>query len=79
MSFCVDKIDISFLEKIFNVFDMKEILIFIGYYMNYVIELICGLVMIYDFIGKVDELCYFVDFWRMDVCIFWFISGFVEY
>ena len=75
----VDKIDISFPEKIFNAFDTKETSIPIGHYTNYAIEPTCGLATIHDFIGKVDEPRYFVDPRRMDARILWFTSGFVEY
>ncbi|EMF0593767.1 ArsR family transcriptional regulator [Enterococcus faecium] len=75
----VDKIDISFPEKIFNAFDTKETSIPIGHYTNYAIEPTCGLATIHDFIGKVDEPRYFMDPRRMDARILWFTSGFVEY
>ncbi len=75
----VDKIDISFPEKIFNAFDTKETSIPIGHYTNYAIEPTCGLATIHDFIEKVDEPRYFMDPRRMDARILWFTSGFVEY
>lgn len=75
----MDKINITFPEKIFNAFDTKETSIPIGHYTRYSIEPTCGLATIHDFIGKVDEPRYFADPRRMDARILWFTSGFVEY
>lgn len=78
-SLTVDKIEISFPQKIFNAFNTKTISIPIGHYTDYNVYPTCGLASSTDYIGPVDEPKYFMVPHRMNAQILWFTKGFIEY
>lgn len=75
----IDRIEITFPQKIYYSYEAYEASIPVGHYTDYSVKPTCGLANLDDFIGQVDQPKYFMDPNRMSAQILWFTEGFVEY